>query len=131
MPAEGTGSGHPAVAGGAGVPAAELHLRAGLPDRGQRRPGVARRRLAVARRLLAWSAACAIAYLHGFGRRPAWVVAEIVVVVGADTVHRAGRIRSVGAGQPVLADHAVGDQRDDLGGDPVRPRSRACSPVWW
>ncbi|MGV0837025.1 MacS family sensor histidine kinase [Mycolicibacterium thermoresistibile] len=31
--------------------------------------------------LLAWSAACAVAYLHGFGRRPVWVVAEIVVVV--------------------------------------------------
>ena len=30
--------------------------------------------------LIAWSAACAIAYLQGFGRRPAWVVAEIVVV---------------------------------------------------
>ncbi|WP_207514126.1 MacS family sensor histidine kinase [Mycolicibacterium celeriflavum] len=32
--------------------------------------------------LLAWSAACAAAYLHGFGRRPAWVLAEIAVVVG-------------------------------------------------
>ncbi|CQD03790.1 two-component sensor kinase [Mycobacterium lentiflavum] len=31
--------------------------------------------------LLGWSAACAFAYLRGFGRRPAWVVAEIVVVV--------------------------------------------------
>ncbi|OMC43793.1 DUF5931 domain-containing protein [Mycobacterium sp. IS-1264] len=31
--------------------------------------------------LLGWSAACAIAYLRGFGRRPAWVIAEIVVVV--------------------------------------------------
>jgi signal transduction histidine kinase len=30
--------------------------------------------------LIAWSAACAIAYLQGFGRRPAWVLAEIVVV---------------------------------------------------
>jgi signal transduction histidine kinase len=30
--------------------------------------------------LIAWSAACAIAYLLGFGRRPAWVLAEIVVV---------------------------------------------------
>ncbi|MEO3760608.1 DUF5931 domain-containing protein [Mycobacterium sp. B14F4] len=30
--------------------------------------------------LIAWSAACALAYLQGFGRRPAWVVAEIVVV---------------------------------------------------
>ena len=31
--------------------------------------------------LIGWSAACAIAYLQGFGRRRAWVLAEIVVVV--------------------------------------------------
>ncbi len=31
--------------------------------------------------LIGWSAACAVAYLGGFGRRPAWVIAEIVVVV--------------------------------------------------
>jgi signal transduction histidine kinase len=31
--------------------------------------------------LIGWSAACAVAYLQGFGRRPAWVVAEIVVVI--------------------------------------------------
>jgi signal transduction histidine kinase len=31
--------------------------------------------------LVAWSAACALAYLQGFGRRLAWVVAELVVVV--------------------------------------------------
>ncbi len=31
--------------------------------------------------LIAWSMACAVAYLQGFGRRPAWVVAEIAVVV--------------------------------------------------
>ncbi|HKP44449.1 MAG TPA: DUF5931 domain-containing protein [Mycobacterium sp.] len=31
--------------------------------------------------LIAWSAACAVAYLQGFGRRPVWVLAEIVVVV--------------------------------------------------
>ncbi|GFG49069.1 sensor histidine kinase [Mycolicibacterium agri] len=31
--------------------------------------------------LLAWSVACAVAYLKGFGRRLAWVLAEIVVVV--------------------------------------------------
>jgi signal transduction histidine kinase len=30
--------------------------------------------------LIGWSAACAVAYLRGFGRRPAWVLAEIVVV---------------------------------------------------
>src|SRR5258705_4238603 len=30
--------------------------------------------------LIAWSAACAVAYLQGFGRRPAWVLAEIIVV---------------------------------------------------
>jgi signal transduction histidine kinase len=30
--------------------------------------------------LIGWSVACAFAYLEGFGRRPAWVVAEIVVV---------------------------------------------------
>jgi signal transduction histidine kinase len=31
--------------------------------------------------LIAWSAACAVAYLQGYGRRLAWVLAEIVVVV--------------------------------------------------
>ena len=31
--------------------------------------------------LLSWSVACAAAYLHGYGRRPAWVIAEIAVVV--------------------------------------------------
>ncbi|BBY23395.1 ATP-binding protein [Mycobacterium stomatepiae] len=31
--------------------------------------------------LIGWSAACAIAYLRGFGRKPAWVVAELVIVV--------------------------------------------------
>src|SRR6185437_10770629 len=31
--------------------------------------------------LIAWSAACAVAYLRGFGRRPAWVISEIIVVV--------------------------------------------------
>ena len=31
--------------------------------------------------LIGWSLACAVAYLQGFGRRPAWVIAEIVVVV--------------------------------------------------
>ena len=31
--------------------------------------------------LMAWSAACAAAYLRGFGRRPSWVIAEIIVVV--------------------------------------------------
>jgi signal transduction histidine kinase len=31
--------------------------------------------------LIAWSGACAVAYLHGFGRRASWVLAEIVVVV--------------------------------------------------
>ena len=30
--------------------------------------------------LIGWSAACAVAYLQGFGRRPAWVLTEIVVV---------------------------------------------------
>lgn len=30
--------------------------------------------------LIAWSVACAVAYLQGFGRRPSWVLAEIVVV---------------------------------------------------
>ncbi|PQE02193.1 sensor histidine kinase [Mycobacterium sp. EPG1] len=41
-------------------------------------PGVAWVLFAV---LLAWSAACAVAYLQGFGRRPAWVLAEVAVVV--------------------------------------------------
>ncbi len=31
--------------------------------------------------LIGWSAACSIAYLRGFGRRSAWVIAEAVVVV--------------------------------------------------
>ncbi|KUI40350.1 MacS family sensor histidine kinase [Mycobacterium sp. GA-2829] len=31
--------------------------------------------------LIGWSAACAVAYLRGFGRTAGWVVAEIVVVV--------------------------------------------------
>lgn len=31
--------------------------------------------------LIAWSAACALAYLQGFGRRASWVLAELVVVV--------------------------------------------------
>jgi signal transduction histidine kinase len=31
--------------------------------------------------LIAWSAACAFAYLRGFGRKPGWVAAEIVVVL--------------------------------------------------
>ncbi|OBH36867.1 ATP-binding protein [Mycobacterium triplex] len=31
--------------------------------------------------LIGWSAACAIAYLRGFGRKPAWVLAELAVVV--------------------------------------------------
>ncbi len=31
--------------------------------------------------LIGWSAACAFAYLRGFGRRRGWVLAEIVVVV--------------------------------------------------
>lgn len=31
--------------------------------------------------LTAWNVACAVAYLRGFGRRTAWVVAELVVVV--------------------------------------------------
>jgi signal transduction histidine kinase len=42
------------------------------------RPGVAWVLFAV---LIAWSIACAIAYLRGFGRRPAWVIAELLVVV--------------------------------------------------
>lgn len=42
------------------------------------RPGLAWLLFAV---LIAWSLACAIAYLHGVGRRPAWVIAELLVVV--------------------------------------------------
>lgn len=42
------------------------------------RPGMAWLLFAV---LIAWSIACAIAYLRGFGRRPGWVIAELVVVV--------------------------------------------------
>jgi signal transduction histidine kinase len=42
------------------------------------RPGLA---WALFAALIAWSAACALAYLQGFGRRPAWVSAEIAVVV--------------------------------------------------
>ncbi|SOJ56331.1 hypothetical protein MSIMFB_03809 [Mycobacterium simulans] len=43
-----------------------------------RHPGLAWLLFAV---LMGWSAASAIAYLRGFGRRPAWVIAEIAVVV--------------------------------------------------
>jgi signal transduction histidine kinase len=32
--------------------------------------------------LISWSVACAAAYLHGYGRRRAWVFAEVLVVVG-------------------------------------------------
>ncbi|MGH3580541.1 MAG: MacS family sensor histidine kinase [Mycobacterium sp.] len=32
--------------------------------------------------LISWSVACAAAYLHGYGRRRAWVLAEVLVVVG-------------------------------------------------
>lgn len=42
------------------------------------RPGLAWALFAV---LIGWSALCAVAYLQGFGRRPAWVLAEIAVVV--------------------------------------------------
>jgi signal transduction histidine kinase len=31
--------------------------------------------------LIGWSIACAVAYLNGFGRRPAWVLAELAIVV--------------------------------------------------
>jgi signal transduction histidine kinase len=31
--------------------------------------------------LTGWSIACAVAYLKGFGRRPAWVLAELAIVV--------------------------------------------------
>jgi signal transduction histidine kinase len=31
--------------------------------------------------LIGWSVACAAAYLQGYGRRPAWVITELVVVV--------------------------------------------------
>ena len=31
--------------------------------------------------LVGWSIACAIAYLNGFGRRSAWVLAELAIVV--------------------------------------------------
>src|ERR1700744_5902361 len=31
--------------------------------------------------LILWSAACALQYWRGFGRRPAWVIAEILIVV--------------------------------------------------
>lgn len=42
------------------------------------RPGLAWALFTV---LIGWSAVCAVAYLQGFGRRPAWVLAEIAVVV--------------------------------------------------
>jgi signal transduction histidine kinase len=43
-----------------------------------RRPGLAWVLFAV---LAAWNLACAVAYLRGFGRRSAWVIAEIVIVI--------------------------------------------------
>ncbi|OBF17636.1 ATP-binding protein [Mycobacterium kubicae] len=42
------------------------------------RPGLGWALFAV---LIGWSAACAVAYLRGFGRRPGWVIAEVIVVV--------------------------------------------------
>ena len=51
--------------------------------------------------LPAWTAACAVAYLHGFGRRPAWVIAEFVVVA-ADLSTSLVASDAVGGRQPVL-----------------------------
>jgi signal transduction histidine kinase len=42
------------------------------------RPAIGWTLLAV---LIGWSAACAVVYLQGFGRRASWVLAEVVVVV--------------------------------------------------
>ena len=39
--------------------------------------------------LVSWSVACAAAYLHGYGRRIAWVSAEVVVVVALVTLNAA------------------------------------------
>ena len=68
--------------------------------------------------LVGWSVACAIAYLQGFGRRPAWVLAEIVVVVALVL-----STEFVASDQWALDNQSwpttlLGDQRDDLGGDP-------------
>ena len=68
--------------------------------------------------LIGWSVACAVAYLQGFGRRPAWVIAEIVVVVALVLSTEFVASDAVGAGQPVMADDVVGHQRNDLRGDP-------------
>ena len=126
----GPGSGHAAVAGGAGVPAAQLYLRAGLSDRDQRRPGPAGRRLAAVRR--AARVECGVR-----GRLPAGIRPPAGLGAGrdrgrggVDAVHRVRRVGSVGAGQPVVADDVVGHQRHDLRGDPVPDRSPGCWPVW-
>ncbi len=74
--------------------------------------------------LIAWSAACAFAYLEGFGRRLDLGAGRTRRRGGVDAVHRVRRVRAVGAEQPVLADHAVGDQRDDIRGHPARPDLR-------
>ena len=109
----------------------ELHLRAGLPDRRQRGPRPPGDRLAAVRR-------ADRVERRVRGCLPAGVRPQAGVGAGrnrrgggADAVHRVRRVRPMGAGQPVVADDVVGDQRDDLGGDPVRARSPACSPVWW
>jgi hypothetical protein len=49
------------------------------------RPGLAWTLCAV---LLGWSAACAVAYLRGFGRRPAWVLAEIAIAIALMATNR-------------------------------------------
>jgi hypothetical protein len=36
--------------------------------------------------LIGWSAACAVAYLHGFGRRTAWVLAKYTELSAPDAV---------------------------------------------
>lgn len=55
--------------------------------------------------LVGWSVACAIAYLHGFGRRPMWVIAEILVAISR--LEEAARQDHVG----ILMQHAATTRR--------------------
>lgn len=58
-----------------------MHLRIGLSD--PVNPGLDRSAAgwALFAVLIAWSVACAVTYLQGFGRRASWVLAEVAVVV--------------------------------------------------
>jgi hypothetical protein len=78
--------------------------------------------------LICWSVACAVAIRRGFGRRLAWVVAEIVVVVAlvltTELVASAQWALDTQSWPTTLWGH----QRNDLRGDP--DGSPGMLPVW-